>query len=143
MSDPDVSVRSLGALRDMGIRISVDDFGTGYSSLSYLKNLPVHALKTDISFVRDLATDQRAAAIVNAIIGMGHSLGLEVVARGVETEHQLVYLRDPGCDRFQGFLLAEPDIPEVLEGALRAAQAVQPAWEPAEASIAAVLEGAE
>jgi len=122
------SAEILRNLRDQGVRISLDDFGTGYSSLSYLKTLPVDTVKLDQSFVRDVTTDRGDAAISTAIIAMAHSLGLRVVAEGVETEEQLAFLRDHECDTVQGFLFGPPVPPEelekLLEGSSRLATAV-------------------
>lgn len=98
----------LEKLKALGIRISIDDFGTGYSSLAYLKRFPVDVLKIDRSFIMDVTTNPADAAITTAIIGMAHSLGVTVVAEGVETIEQLDFLRMYGCDEIQGYYLAQP-----------------------------------
>jgi diguanylate cyclase (GGDEF)-like protein/PAS domain S-box-containing protein len=108
MDRPDDAVRTLKTLSGMGVQISIDDFGTGYSSLSYLKRFPLDKIKVDRSFVRDIATDPDDAAIVTAIIAMAHSLNTTVVAEGVETEEQLRFLRERGCDEFQGYYFSRP-----------------------------------
>jgi diguanylate cyclase len=92
----------------MGFHIAVDDFGTGYSSLSYLRQLPVHQLKVDRSFVRDMAREQRDRAIVESTVALAHNLGLRVVAEGVEDQETLDLLRSLGCDTAQGFHLGLP-----------------------------------
>jgi diguanylate cyclase (GGDEF)-like protein len=104
----DTTRRTLGRLKDIGVQIAIDDFGTGYSALTYLKSLPVDILKIDRSFVRDLGTDARDLAIVQAIVALAHALGLEVVAEGVETATAARALLDLGCHRAQGFLLSRP-----------------------------------
>ncbi|RAU21600.1 signal transduction protein [Paramagnetospirillum kuznetsovii] len=98
----------LDSLKRLGIRLAIDDFGTGYSSLSYLKRLPVDTLKIDRSFVRDLARDSRDMMLVGSIIGIAHSLGLKVVAEGIEESDQQIILLTQECDEMQGYLLAKP-----------------------------------
>ncbi len=92
----------------VGVTLAIDDFGTGYSSLSYLKQFPLHRLKIDQSFTRELPGDQESGAIAEAIIKMGHSLGLDVLAEGIETKAQQNHLQTLGCDAGQGFLYAKP-----------------------------------
>jgi len=108
MVDIDQAASRLQAFRTLGVSVAVDDFGTGYSSLAYLKRLPVTTIKIDKAFVKDLARDVEDAAIVTSIIDMGHSLGMKVVAEGVETDAQRQFLIRHGCDEIQGFWLARP-----------------------------------
>jgi diguanylate cyclase (GGDEF)-like protein len=103
---------ALQSLRNLGSRILIDDFGTGYSSLSYLKHLPIDTLKIDRAFVRDMAVDANDAAIVRAIVGVAKSLGLQLVAEGIETEEQLECLRELDCECGQGFYFSPPVSPE-------------------------------
>ena len=109
MDDPERAQQALSQLRELGIRIAVDDFGTGYSSLSHLQRFPVDILKIDKSFIDPLVTtDPESSALVTAIIGLAQTLGLEVIAEGIEHESQLHRLVDLGCDKGQGFLMARP-----------------------------------
>ena len=108
VADPERAVQALEGLVDLGLSISIDDFGTGYSSLTRLRNLPVHEVKIDRTFVRHLADQSEDLAIVRAVISLGHDLGLNVVAEGVEDEHSWRILQDLGCDLVQGYFLAKP-----------------------------------
>jgi EAL domain-containing protein (putative c-di-GMP-specific phosphodiesterase class I) len=108
MADPERANQVLQQLHAMGVRISIDDFGTGYSSLSYLKRFPAQTVKIDRSFISGLPSDGDDTAITQAVIAMAHSLGLNVVAEGVETAEQLALLRKLGCDEAQGYLLGRP-----------------------------------
>ena len=104
--DADEALQRLHALARLGVRMSIDDFGTGYSSLAYLKRFPIDKLKIDRSFITGLPQDDSDAGIVHAILQMARALGMKVIAEGVETEAQRQFLRDAGCDEFQGFLFA-------------------------------------
>jgi EAL domain-containing protein (putative c-di-GMP-specific phosphodiesterase class I) len=108
MTQTNEAAKSMRRIRDIGVRLSIDDFGTGYSSLRYLKMLPVSSLKIDRSFVRDIETDPNDAAICSATISLAHSLGLSVVAEGVETQAQWDYLKQMGCDVIQGYYISRP-----------------------------------
>ena len=107
MKQPEQAIAKLHELRRMGIKVAIDDFGTGYSSLSYLKRFPIDTLKIDKSFVGDVCSDVDDAAIVRAIVTLGHALGLQVIAEGVETREQLSYLSELECDAVQGFLFSK------------------------------------
>jgi len=108
MENAERSVRTLNELKAIGVSLAIDDFGTGYSSLSYLKRLPIDTLKIDKEFVGDITSDPDDEAITATIITMAHSLGLNVIAEGVETAEQLEYLREQGCDEIQGNWLSHP-----------------------------------
>jgi diguanylate cyclase (GGDEF)-like protein len=107
MQNPQRATRLMDELREIGVRLSIDDFGTGYSSLAYLKQFPVHTLKVDQSFVRDLPHNRDDVAITRAVIAMAHSLNMKVIAEGVERDDQLHLLTAEGCDEFQGYLCAK------------------------------------
>ncbi len=108
MQNAEISISTLGSLKDLGVSLSMDDFGTGYSSLNYLKRFPIDRIKIDQSFVRDVTHDADAASIAAAVIALAHSLQLTVVAEGVETEEQLAFLRRNRCDEMQGYLFSAP-----------------------------------
>lgn len=108
MRDAETARRVIGALRGLGVRVSLDDFGTGFSSLGYLNRFAIDEIKIDRSFITELEHDKRERALVQAVIDLGHALGLQVVAEGVETRAQAELLRQMGCDIFQGFLFAKP-----------------------------------
>jgi EAL domain-containing protein (putative c-di-GMP-specific phosphodiesterase class I) len=107
------SIAVFGELRARGVRVSIDDFGIGYSSLGYLKELPVNALKIDRTFLAGVPSG-RNAAIVAAVIAMGHALGLEVIAEGVEHQEQMQFLREHDCDVCQGYLFSRPTTAEEI-----------------------------
>ena len=121
MADVEQAVVTLADLKRLGVHVSVDDFGTGYSSLYYLKRFPIDVLKIDRSFVRDIGNDAGDASIVAAIISLAHSLGMSVVAEGVEQQEQMIYLAHCGCDVIQGYMVSPPMRAEALEHFLRAA----------------------
>ncbi|MGO3771073.1 MAG: EAL domain-containing protein, partial [Vreelandella alkaliphila] len=114
MSEPTRVRSTMLKLRSQGIRFALDDFGTGYSSLSYLKRLPLDELKIDQSFIRELLTDKTDAAIVDTTILLAVSLGLTVVAEGVEKKEQFDWLKGHGCYRYQGYLFGRPTPIEYL-----------------------------
>ncbi len=119
MQDMERSLVTLQKLHQMGICLSIDDFGTGYSSLGYLKRFPIHTLKIDQSFIRDITTDSKDAAIAATIVTLAHNLKLNVIAEGVETVEQLALLRDMQCDQMQGYYFSRPVPAEELEKLLR------------------------
>lgn len=106
MQDADFTLAILKELKRLGVHISLDDFGTGYSSLGHLKHFPIDTLKIDRSFVKDLATDPKEESIISAVIVLAHSLGMDVVAEGVETAAELTILRKHHCDRMQGYFFS-------------------------------------
>jgi len=115
MENADSTIETLNTLHDLKIELAIDDFGTGYSSLAYLKRFPVSKIKIDRSFVNDITTDKDDAIIAQTVIGLGHSLGMKVIAEGVETEEQLDFLRFNECDEVQGYYTGKPMPAEQLE----------------------------
>ena len=115
LQDIEATMQTLHELKGMGVKLSIDDFGTGYSSLAYLKQLSVDKIKVDQSFVRDMLLGEDGASIVKAIIQLGHVLELDVIAEGVETDAQLDFLAQAGCDQVQGYLFGRPALPEALD----------------------------
>nr|WP_298218015.1 EAL domain-containing protein [Halothiobacillus sp.] len=111
VNDPAKAASTLIELKKLGVQLALDDFGTGYSSLSYLTQFEFNRLEIDKSFVRDILVDPKDLVIVKAIVAMGHALGLEVVAEGVETMAQRDLLDALGCDSFQGYLVGRPGRP--------------------------------
>lgn len=124
MRDTSRTVEILRQLRSLGATVSIDDFGTGYSSLSYLKTLPINRLKIDQLFIREIVSDGMDETIVDAIIKMAHSMGLQVIAEGVETDDQREVLRLLGCDEMQGFVFSRPTTPANIEELVRAHQGI-------------------
>jgi len=108
MQQAETSINKLESLRNTGIKFAIDDFGTGYSSLSYLKRLPIDKLKIDRSFIKDIPDDDDDKAITRSIIALGNSLNLQIIAEGVETEEQRIFLKNEGCEEVQGFLYSRP-----------------------------------
>ncbi|MFP5403253.1 MAG: putative bifunctional diguanylate cyclase/phosphodiesterase [Gammaproteobacteria bacterium] len=116
MEDPALAQAHLQALADFGVKLSIDDYGAGQASLAYVKSLPVHELKIDQSFIRPLAESPKDRAIVQSTLALGHALGLSVVAEGIETEADLAWLRENGCDVGQGYFIARPMAADALPG---------------------------
>jgi EAL domain-containing protein (putative c-di-GMP-specific phosphodiesterase class I) len=121
MQDAESTVRTLGALKAMGVRLAIDDFGTGYSSFTYLRRFPVDALKRHQSFVQEITADPGDATIVSAMINIGKSLKQRVIAEGVETRAQLNFLQRHGCNEGQGYYFSRPVVPEQAEKLIEAA----------------------
>jgi EAL domain-containing protein (putative c-di-GMP-specific phosphodiesterase class I) len=114
LDGPQDVIAKMKRLQEVGVSFSLDDFGTGYSSLAYLKKLPLNQLKIDQSFVRDILTDRNDAAIARTVVALAHSLGLSVIAEGVESEGQRQFLLESGCLHFQGYLFGKPQTADEL-----------------------------
>src|SRR5688572_11056480 len=118
MEDAESTSATLRDLKQLGIELAIDDFGTGYSSLSYLNRFPVDAVKIDRSFVAEIGTSTRDTTIIRAIVALAKSLQLSVTAEGIESAEQLREIRELGCNRGQGYVLAKPQPPEAIPGLL-------------------------
>ena len=108
MSNPKEFILLLSQFKELGIKTSIDDFGTGYSSLNYLRQFPVNCLKIDQSFIKEMETKKGDLSIIKAIVSLGHSLNMTVIAEGVETKQQLLELQEQDCDEIQGYYLSRP-----------------------------------
>lgn len=132
---------TLSSLRDIGVWLAIDDFGTGYSSFSYLKRFPVDVLKIDYSFTREVTSDRNTASIVTGIIALAHSLGLQVVAEGVETVAQREFVLQQGCDYIQGYLLSKPVPTDIFEQDVLGLRAPEAPANPESAALPAKVRG--
>src|SRR5690606_34259333 len=112
MQDAERAIRILSGIKELGVRLAIDDFGVGYSSLAQIKRFPIDTLKVDSSFIRDIPANPEDRAITEAIIAMGKTLSLTVIAEGVETEAQERFLREHACDQSQGYYFAKPISPD-------------------------------
>jgi EAL domain-containing protein (putative c-di-GMP-specific phosphodiesterase class I) len=119
MHNPARMISILAKIKSMGVRLAIDDFGTGYSSLAQIKHFPIDTLKVDRSFIRNIPQDAEDKAITEAIIAMGKTLSLTVVAEGVETQEQLNFLREHSCDEMQGYHFSKPIAPEQFADLLK------------------------
>ncbi|MGA3280281.1 MAG: PAS domain S-box protein [Smithella sp.] len=128
MHNPEHIISILAKIKSMGVRLAIDDFGTGYSSLAQIKHFPIDTLKVDRSFIRNIPQDAEDKAITEAIIAMGKTLSLTVVAEGVETEEQMNFLKEHSCDEMQGFYFSKPVVPEQFADLLREHVPSQPEW---------------
>jgi EAL domain-containing protein (putative c-di-GMP-specific phosphodiesterase class I) len=122
MDNPEAIVPKLNRLRSLGVLNTVDDFGTGYSSLAYISRLPIHCLKIDRSFIFGMANDPNNLTIVKSIMTLAHSLGLKVIADGVETDAQIDFLGALECDEIQGYCISKPVDPEAVPSLVRKLQ---------------------
>jgi EAL domain-containing protein (putative c-di-GMP-specific phosphodiesterase class I) len=121
MQDVELAVATMKELKDLGVQLSIDDFGTGYSSLSALKSFPVSRLKIDKSFIDGIPADDNDKAVAGAVISLGQTLNLRVIAEGVETEAQATFLRSIHCDEMQGYLFGRPLPAQGIEALLNTA----------------------
>ncbi len=119
MHNPERMIKVLSRIKNIGVRLAIDDFGTGYSSLSQIKNFPIDTLKVDRSFIRNIPHDIEDKAITEAIIAMGRTLSLTVVAEGVETPEQRDFLEEHACDQMQGYYFSKPVVPDQFADLLR------------------------
>jgi EAL domain-containing protein (putative c-di-GMP-specific phosphodiesterase class I) len=128
MHNPALIISMLSKIKSMGVRLAIDDFGTGYSSLAKIQRFPVDTLKIDRSFIRNIPEDAEDKAVTEAIIAMGKSLSLTVVAEGVETEDQMNFLKEHACDEMQGYYFSKPIGPEQFADLVRKHVPSPPKW---------------
>jgi EAL domain-containing protein (putative c-di-GMP-specific phosphodiesterase class I) len=125
MDDPQRAMRTLKAIRELGVHFAIDDFGTGYSSLAHLKRMPVNSIKIDKSFILNMESDNDSAVIVRAIVELGHNLGLKVVAEGVETLAAKKMLMEFDCDEAQGYYFSRPVTADDISCLMRTMQSTR------------------
>ena len=136
IEDFDRGLALLRRLKGLGVRISMDDFGSGYSSLSYLQAFPFDKIKIDRAFVMNLGRNPQSAAIVRAVIGLGHGLEMSIVAEGVETQEQLSFLAEAGCDAVQGYFIGKPFPIDQYDALVGRVTGDAPSWCARPASVA-------
>ena len=131
ISEPELALATLRRMQSLGVRVALDDFGTGYSSLSLLQKFPLQRIKIDRAFVHGVADNPNDRALVRTIVAMGRSLGLDMVAEGVESVHQMQVLSELGCNKAQGYLISHPVPADAMRSTVAGARAPRPVPRPA------------